>query len=214
MDSGIRIGLIDDDRVTREAMRSLLDNEPGFSCVVSEGSFETALPRIAATMPHVVLLDIGLPGIQGDEAVGILREKLPAVQVIMLTVHSEQDRIFRSICRGACGYLLKQMPPAKLVEAIRDAVSGGAPMSPRVARNVIALLQKIPVPAGSGESLSPQEVRVLRLLADGHQYQAAATELGITINTLRNYIRHIYEKLHVHTKSEAVSKAMRAGILS
>jgi DNA-binding NarL/FixJ family response regulator len=133
--------------------------------------------------------------------------------VLMLTVYSDEDKIFESICNGAVGYLLKKTPPARLLDAIREAASGGAPMSPEIARKVVTLFRKTAVAERPFESLTPQELRLLQLLADGHSYQAAAERLAISLNTVRSYIRNVYEKLHVHSKSEAVSKALRSGLI-
>lgn len=131
----------------------------------------------------------------------------------MLTIYDEDEKIFESIGNGACGYLLKRTPPAKLLEAIREAYEGGAPMSPEIARKVVTLFQKTGPPKILDQDLTPQEVRLLKMLAEGYSYKAAADRLNISINTIRVYIRRIYEKLHVHSKSEAVSKALRSRII-
>jgi DNA-binding NarL/FixJ family response regulator len=131
----------------------------------------------------------------------------------MLTVYSDEQSIFESICNGAVGYLLKKTPAARLLEAIREAAAGGAPMSPEIARKVVTLFRKTPTVERPAEELTAQELRLLQLLAEGHSYQAAAERLGISVNTVRSYIRNIYEKLHVHSKSEAVSKALRSGLI-
>ena len=127
--------------------------------------------------------------------------------------YSDGDKIFESICNGPVGCLLKKTPPARLLDAIREAASGGAPMSPEIARKVVTLFRKTAVAERPFESLTPQELRLLQLLADGHSYQAAAERLAISLNTVRSYIRNVYEKLHVHSKSEAVSKALRSGLI-
>lgn len=207
----IRVGLVEDDTPTREALRQLIDETPGYACIVCEGSLESAMALIVERLPDVLLLDIGLPGMSGVEGTRILRERVPGVAIVMLTVHAEREQVFSAICNGACGYLLKKTPPERLLAAIRDVRDGGAAMSPEIARQVMGLVRR--APAQSKHALNAQEVRVLRLLADGHQYGAAGRQLGISVNTVRNYIRSIYEKLHVHTKSEAVSKAIRQGIL-
>ena len=144
----------------------------------------------------------------------MLKEKYPALQILMLTIYAEQDLVFESICNGACGYLLKKTPPSKLLEAIREAYEGGAPMSPEIARKVVMLFQKTGPPLKLDEQLTPQERRLLKLLSEGHSYRSAGELLHISINTVRNYIRSIYEKLHVHSKSEAVSKALRGHLIA
>jgi DNA-binding NarL/FixJ family response regulator len=205
---------VEDDRGTREALASLINGTPGYSCTQAFRSVEQTLPALGERPPDVLLLDIHLPGMLGSEAVKIFRQQHPSTQILMLTVYDEQDKVFESICSGACGYLLKKTPPAKLLEAIREAHEGGSPMSPPIARKVVTLFQKTGPPTQVDQSLTPQEVRLLGLLADGHSYQSAGNKLNITANTVRNYIRSIYEKLHVHSKSEAVSKALRNRIIS
>ncbi|MCI0364788.1 MAG: response regulator transcription factor, partial [Phycisphaerales bacterium] len=152
-------------------------------------------------------------GMSGVEGVKALREHWAGSVIVMLTAFGDDDNVFRSICNGACGYLLKKTPPARLLEAIREAAGGGAPMTPEIARRVIELFQKSAPPAQSDLGLTPQEVNLLRLLAEGHSYQAAGEQMHVSINTVRNYIRSIYDKLHVHSKSQAVSKALKAGVI-
>ncbi len=164
--------------------------------------------------PDVLLLDIQLPGMLGSDGVRVFHEKFPALQIIMLTVYAEQERVFESICNGACGYLLKETPPAKLLEAIREAHNGGAPMSPEIARKVVTLFQKTGPPEKFDNQLTAQELRLLKLLVQGFSYQKAGDQLNISVNTVRDYIRNIYQKLHVHSKSEAVSKALRNRLIS
>ena len=209
----IEVALVEDDRVLRDGLAQLIDAEPGMRCRRCYGSVELALADRAADAPDVVLLDIHLPGMLGSVGVARLCERYPGATIVMLTIYEEQDKVFESICNGACGYLLKKTPPAKLMEAIREAHDGGAPMSPGIARNVVTLFREVRPAPRESHSLTPQEVRLLALLADGHSYQNAAGQLDITINTVRNHVRSIYDKLHVHTKSEAVAKALKAGIL-
>jgi DNA-binding NarL/FixJ family response regulator len=213
----IHVAIVEDDRSLREGLGLLISATPGYRCPRSFGSVEEALRGIGLAgdaVPDILLLDIHLPGMLGSDGVKLFREKFPAMQVLMLTVYAEQDKIFESICNGACGYLLKKTPPARLLEAIREAHDGGAPMSPEIARKVVTLFQHTRQPEKIEEQLTPQEVRLLQLLADGHSYQSAAGQLNISVNTIRNYIRSIYDKLHVHSKNEAVSKALRSGIIS
>ena len=206
--------IVEDDRAVREGLSLIIDGTPGYACVGAFGSVEEGLKLPATLNPDVMLLDINLPGMLGSEGVGFFRSKYPALQVLMLTVYAEQDKVFESICNGASGYLLKKTPPARLLEAIREAHEGGAPMSPEIARKVITLFRQSVPAAHSGYQLTPQETRLLKLLSDGYSYQSSAGQLNISINTVRNYIRSIYEKLQVNSKSEAVGKALRHRLIS
>jgi DNA-binding NarL/FixJ family response regulator len=210
----IDVAVVEDDAALRDGLAMLLRGTPGYRLVGAFGSVEEALTGLPSLSPDVLLLDIHLPGMMGSEGVRHLRAKLPRMQVLMLTVFAEEDKVFDSICNGACGYLLKKTPPARLLEAIREAHEGGSPMSPEIARKVITLFRKTHEPANPSERLTPHEARLLKLLSEGHSYQSAGEELGITVNTVRNYIRSIYEKLHVHSKSEAVSKALKSRLIS
>ena len=192
----------------------IIGGTPGYECTGKFYSAEEALRAMNGATPDVLLLDIHLPGMLGSEAVRPFREKYPSLQILMLTIYDGQDKVFESICNGACGYLLKKTPPAKLLDAIREAHEGGAPMSPEIARKVITLFQQSGPPEKLDQPLTPQETRLLKLLSEGYSYQNSAGQMNISINTVRNYIRSIYEKLHVNTKSEAVSKALRHRLIS
>jgi len=189
----------------------LINGTPSYRCVAAFRSVEDALR--ANTAYDVLLLDIDLPGMSGSDGVRLLKEKHSGAEILMLTVYAQEDKVFESICNGACGYLLKETPPARLLEAIREAHDGGAPMSPEIARKVVTLFQKTGPPAKLDEQLTPQEMRLLRLLVEGYSYQGAANRLNISVNTVRDYIRTIYDKLHVHSKSEAVTKALRSRLI-
>lgn len=211
---GVRAAVVEDDDLVREGLRVLIDTSPGFRCAGAWPSVEDALVAIAADPPDVLLMDIQLPGMSGVEGVRLVRERHPSVEVLMLTVLAERARIFESICAGACGYLLKDTPPARLLESLREAKEGGAPMSPEIARKVVELFRKAPPPPAEEFHLTAQETKLLGLLAEGHGYQAAADRMVVSVNTVRNYVRSVYEKLHVHSSSEAVSKALRLGLIS
>jgi len=210
------VAVIEDDRQTREGLRLLIDGTPGFRCV---GTFHTAEDALRAPVTaadrqaDVVLLDVHLPGMNGTEAVPRLRERWPDTLILMLTVFAEDETVFTSLCRGASGYLLKKTAPARLLEAIREASDGGAPMSPEVARKVIRMFREYQPREALDVDLTPTELRLLQLLAEGYSYRAAGDRLHVSINTIRGYIRTIYDKLHVHSKSEAVSKALKAGLI-
>jgi DNA-binding NarL/FixJ family response regulator len=212
-DKPVQVVIVEDDRAVREGLGMIINGTPGFSCDGTYRSVEEALRLMPGASSDVMLLDIHLPGMLGSDGVLVFREKFPSMQILMLTIYDGQDMVFESICNGACGYLLKKTPPAKLLEAIREAHEGGAPMSPEIARKVVNLFRKTGPPAKMDDNLTPQETRLLQLLADGYSYQAAGGQLNISINTVRNYIRSIYEKLHVNSKSEAVSKALRSRLI-
>jgi len=170
---------------------------------------EDAIPKIKGNVPDVLLSDIGLPGMNGIEGIRILKDLYPDMTVLMLTVYDDDERIFDAICAGATGYLLKRTAPAKLLENIREAVEGGAPMSPEVASRVIKLFREVRPPERVDYDLTPHETRLLKLLVGGHNYTTAAEELNVSFNTIKFHMRHVYEKLQVHSKSEAVSLALK-----
>ena len=205
----IRIAVIEDLRILREGFRALIDGTEGYACAGAYRTMEEALERIGAGAPEVALVDIGLPGMSGIEGIEALKSRVPGIVVVMLTVYDDDDRIFSALCAGACGYLLKKTPPARLLEAVREALEGGAPMSPEIARRVVALFREVRPPRQSDYHLTAHETRLLKLLVEGHNYKTAAVELGITFNTVCFHIKQIYQKLHVHSKSEAVVKALR-----
>jgi DNA-binding NarL/FixJ family response regulator len=209
----LRVAIVDDDARLREALATLIGQNPTTQCAAQFGSVEQAMRGLAAASVDVLLLDVNMPRESGAEGVRRIREAHPGVAVLMLTAFSDEARIFESICNGAVGYLLKTITPARLVMAIEDAAAGGSPMSPEVARKVVALFQRTGPPGSDHATLTPQEARLLSLLARGCTYQAAADDLHVSVNTVRNYVRSIYEKLHVHSKSEAVAKAFRQGLI-
>ncbi len=170
---------------------------------------EEAIAGVDAAVPDVVLSDIGLPGMSGIEGVRILKERHPKLLILMLTVYDDDDRIFDAMCAGASGYLLKKTPPARLLESLKEAFEGGAPMSPEVARRVVSLFREIRPPERADYQLTPHETRLLKLFVEGHNYKTAAVELGVSINTVNFHVRSIYDKLQVHSRSEAVVKALR-----
>jgi DNA-binding NarL/FixJ family response regulator len=210
----IGVAIIEDQAETREGLSRLINGTGRFTCRHVYGSMEAALARIGVDAPRVALIDIGLPGMSGLEGVRLLREQHPAIAPVVLTVYKDDDRIFEAMCAGACGYLLKTTPPARLWEAISEIAQGGAVMSPEVAMRVVELFRKTRPPEQPSARLSTQELRVLRLLTEGHQNKTAAAELGISVHTVGFHLRSIYEKLHVHSRSEAVVRALRDGLLN
>ena len=208
----IKIAIVEDLREIREGLARLINATPDYRCTGAYGSMEEALEKIPNNLPDLVLSDIGLPGIDGISGITILKERYPELLILMLTVYDDNERIFDALCAGACGYLLKKTPWEKVVEALKEAIEGGSPMSPEVARRVISLFREIKPPKEAAYELTPHEVRLLRMLVEGHSYKTAAAELHVSVNTIKFHLRHIYDKLQVHTKSEAVAKALRHGL--
>jgi DNA-binding NarL/FixJ family response regulator len=205
----IMVAIIEDQRKFREYLTALINGSPGFRCSGSFRSMEEALERISKDRHDVVLVDIGLPGMDGIAGIRILKEKFPELILLMHTVYDGDERIFDALCAGANGYLLKKTPPARLLECLREALTGGAPMTPEVASQVVRLFREIRPRETPDEQLTPHEVRLLEMLAEGHNYVTAAVKLGVTTHTISFHLQQIYEKLHVHSKTEAVAKALR-----
>jgi DNA-binding NarL/FixJ family response regulator len=205
----IKVAIIEDHHKFREALEFLIDHTPGYQCVGTFRSMEEALEKIKFNLPDVALVDIGLPGMSGVEGVRLLKERHPSLVLLMNTVYDDDERIFQALCAGASGYLLKKTPPARLLESLQEAMAGGAPMSPEVARRVLALFREIRPPEHEDYQLTPHELRLLKLLVEGHSYKTAASKLGVSVKTISFHLQKIYEKLQVHSKSEAVAKALR-----
>jgi DNA-binding NarL/FixJ family response regulator len=202
----VSVSIVEDDAGVRASLARLIDGSPGFRCLSQHPSAENALQEIPRVNPEVVLMDINLPGLSGVECVRRLKPLLPRVQIIMLTVYQSTEHIFNALTAGATGYLLKQTPPAELLAAIRDVYAGGSPMSSHIARKIVQSFQKVAVAARPDENLSPREAEVLELLAKGFLYKEIAEKTGLTYATVHTHIRHIYEKLHVRSRTEAVAK--------
>jgi DNA-binding NarL/FixJ family response regulator len=205
----INVVIIEDLREVREGLTMLINGTPGFRCSGSYRTMKEAFDHVAGLAPDIILTDIGLPGLSGIEGARILRERLPNVPILALTVYDDSEKIFAALCAGASGYLLKNTPPAKLLESLTDAVNGGAPMSPEVARRVVNLFRQFQPPEQAEYRLTPQEIELLRLIVNGHHYKTAAQEMGVTVSTVSFHLKNIYAKLQVHSKSEAVAKALR-----
>jgi len=210
----IRVVLIEDLREVREGLAALINGTTGFQCTGSYFSMEAALNALDNLLPDVILTDIGLPGMSGIRGTEILRERFPNVPILALTVYDSDDQVFAALCAGASGYLLKNTAPARLLESIREAVEGGAPMSPEVARRVIRLFREFRPPENASYHLTAQETELLKLLVEGHYKKTAARELGISTNTVSFHLKNIYAKLQVHSKTEAVAKALREHLIS
>ena len=209
----VGVAIIEDLKPLREGLAALIETTKGFRQAGAYGSIEEALAGFARELPDVVLVDLGLPGTHGLDGIPMLRESFASVVVLVLTVYEDDDRIFRALCAGADGYLLKKTPPERLVECIREAVDGGAPMSPEVARRAIALFRQFRPPDKAEHDLTPHEMRLLRMLVEGYNYKTSAVELGVSVNTISFHVRNIYRKLQVHSKAEAVAKALKDGLV-
>lgn len=209
----IRVAVIEDIREVREGLTRLFAGSAGFSSAGSFRTMEAALDRLDPACLDVILTDLGLPGMDGIAGTRVLRERFPSIPVVALTVYDDDDKVFSAICAGASGYLLKNTVPARLLESVREVAAGGAPMSPEIARRVIAVFREFrPAPRASYR-LTSQETTLLKLMVDGHHYKTAAAELGITASTVSYHLKNIYAKLQVHSKTEAVAKALKERLI-
>jgi DNA-binding NarL/FixJ family response regulator len=204
-----RISIVEDNEQLRGTLARLIDREEGLECVSNYGTAEAALEHLPKDKPQVVLMDINLPGMNGVECVRQLKPLLPEVLVVMLTAYEDTENIFNALAAGAAGYLLKRAPRAELLEAIREVCRGGSPMTPHIARKVVQSFQKPVVATHPVENLSEREQEVLDCLSQGFLYKEIAEKLGISYETVHTYIRRIYEKLQVRTRTEAVAKFLK-----
>jgi DNA-binding NarL/FixJ family response regulator len=211
----INVAIVEDNKTIREGLAALIGGTQDYNCIGSFPDCEKFLSFLPKADIDVVLMDIGLPGMNGIEGVKRAREMNPTLNILMLTVYDESSIVFEALCAGACGYLVKKTPPSRLLEAIKDIYDGGSPMSSNIARQIISVFQQNKGSNGNQSSydLSPREKEVLTLLADGYNYQEIADKIFISVDTVRHHIRNIYKKLHVHSQSEAVAKAIRKGLI-
>ena len=203
------VSVVEDDEDIRANLIHLITHGPGLRLVSEHASAEEALAQLRTAVPDVVIMDIHLPGMSGIDCVRRLKSELPQIQILMLTVYEDSDQIFQSLRAGASGYLLKRTPGAKILEAIRDVHAGGSPMSSHIARKVVQFFNQISQPAPHLETLSDREKEVLGLLSRGQLYKQIAESLGITLDTVRKHLQSIYQKLHVHSRTEAVVKYLQ-----
>lgn len=201
-----KIAIVEDNRVIRESLMEFVQTDPECECVYLCATAEEALREIPKRLPDIVLMDIQLPDISGIECTAQLKQSIPSVQIIMVTVYEDTERIFKALRAGACGYLLKRCTPEELVQAIREVRQGGAPMSREIARKVIASFQEPATNVNEVEGLSPREREILELLAAGFPNKQIAARLGLTDGTVRWHLRHVYNKLHVRSRMEAALK--------
>ena len=209
MKNSVTVSIVDDDCDLTEKIAAYLNKSDRYRCLSSYPSAEEALAHLPKDRPDVVLMDINLGGMNGIECVRQLQPFLPKTPVVMLTVFEDTGKIFNAITAGASGYLLKRMPPAQLLDAIAEVVGGGSPMSAPIARKVIQMLKTMPAPGDDNMNLSDREREVIDGMAAGKPYKEIADQLGVSVHTVRSYIRRIYEKLHVRTRTEAVAKYYR-----
>ncbi len=208
----ISVAIVEDNNTIREGLASLINATTEFKCIGSYNSCEDFLIGINLFDVDVVLMDIGLPGMNGIEGVKKSKQINPEINILMLTIYEESEMVYDALCAGACGYLVKKTPPSKLLEAIKDIYNGGSPMSSQIARLVINSFRN-ERSFDSQYNLTNREKEVLGLLSDGNNYQEIGDQLFISVDTVRHHIRNIYKKLHVHSQSEAVAKAIRKKII-
>jgi len=205
-----RVAIVEDQKLIRESLVDFVQTDPEFKCVCSCSTAEEALKQLPRYQPEIVLMDIQLPNLSGIECASRLKQSLPKVKIIMVTVYEDTDRIFKALRAGACGYLLKLCAPEELVAAVREVHQGGAPMSREIARKVIESFQTPTVAAAQVEELSTRETEILELLAEGHSNKQIANRLSLTEGTVRWHLWHVYNKLHVRSRTEAVLKFQSA----
>lgn len=211
----ITVIIVEDNKIIREGLAALINGTDGFTCTAAYPDCESFLNNLECSNVDVVLMDIGLPGMSGIEGVIKAKKMCPDLNILILTVYEESKLIFEALCAGACGYLVKKTPPLRLLEAIKDAHEGGSPMSSHIARKIVTVFQQNsnPLFPDSQFDLTVREKEVLTGLAEGSSYLDISQRLFISIDTVRHHIRNIYRKLHVHSQSEAVAKALRKGLI-
>jgi DNA-binding NarL/FixJ family response regulator len=208
----IKIIIVEDNKTIREGLTVLINATDGLKCVKNFSNCEDMLANLEEIDPDLILMDIGLPGMSGIEGIKEAKRIFPDILILMLSVYEDNDNIFDALCAGACGYLIKKTPPARLIDAIIEAHNGGSPMSAHIARKVVSYFNRnVHATPDSDISLSEREIQVLSNLSKGNSYKSIADSLYISLDTVRYYIRNIYKKLHVHSQSEAVAKALRKG---
>jgi DNA-binding NarL/FixJ family response regulator len=211
--STARVLIVEDQRDLRDGLSALIGGFHGFTCAGAYSTMEDALREMGRLEPTVVLLDLGLPGMSGIDGIREMRRRYPSGLAVVLTVHDDDERIFEALCAGAAGYLLKTTPPARLLQSLQEVVAGGSPMSPEIARRTVALFRQIRPSHHGGIDLTPHEARLLQFLSEGHSYRSAARRLQVTTSAVAFHMRNIYRKLEVHSKAQAVAKAIRHGVI-
>jgi len=213
----IRVAIFEDNKLIRDALQTIINGTPGFTCVSVNPDCSQLKPVIAAGKPDVVLMDIEMPGINGIEATRIITQQFPDIKVLIQTVFNDSDKIFHAICAGASGYILKTDPPSRQLEALHEVYNGGAPMSSSIAKKVLQFFTRqnviLVAPDHSTEKLSDRENDILALMLEGKNYKLISEELFISYETVRTHVKHIYTKLHVASRAEALMKARQQGLI-
>jgi DNA-binding NarL/FixJ family response regulator len=212
--NNIRVAIFEDNTNLRNGLRTLINSSEGFECVGSFGNCDMLIINIADTKPDVILMDIELPGMDGIEAVRILKPKFPDIKILMETIFEDDEKVFNSICNGAEGYILKNTAPDQILDAIKEIYEGGAPMTPSIASKVLAMFKSgTSFPADNTHRLTERELEVIKLLVEGMSYKLIAHKCCVSLETVNSHVKNIYKKLHVHSKSEAVVKAIKSRIV-
>ena len=209
----LSVVIVEDEHDVREGLALLINDTAGFRCQRSCRTMEEAIAWVERNQPDVLLTDLRLPGMSGLDGIRHIRERFANLPIVALTVHDNDGHVFDALCAGASGYLLKNTPPERLIESLKEAANGGAPMSPEVARRVVKVFRTFRPPPRASYHLTPQENELLRLLVDGHHKKTAADVMGISVNTVSFHLKNIYGKLQVHSKTEAVAKALRERLI-
>ena len=210
----IRVAIFDDNRLLLDSLYQLVNGSPGFTCVGAFPNCDELVSDIRKTKPDVVLMDIEMPGTNGIEAVRVIKQQFPGVRILMETIFEDDEKVFASLCNGAEGYILKNTPPAMILASIREIYEGGAPMTPSVASKVIKMFRSQAVPVKNEfTNLTAREKEILGYLVEGMSYKLIADRCFISVETMNGHIRNIYEKLQVHSKGEAVAKAIKRNIV-
>jgi len=212
--NSIKVAVFEDNKHLRESLYYLINGTDGFSCVGAFADSNDILFQLKRTLPDVVLMDIEMPGMNGIEAVKIIKQNFPLVQVLMQTIFHDDDNIFNAICAGASGYILKTTSPAGYIEAIKDVYNGGSPMTGSIARRVLELFQKNMIPSANHDyQLTPKEKEILQQLVKGKSFKMIADAINVSYETVRTHMKNIYTKLHVNSNTEAVSKVLNEKII-
>jgi DNA-binding NarL/FixJ family response regulator len=210
----IRVVIFEDNSNLRRGLTTLINGSVGFECVGSFGNCDNLIKNISDTRPDVILMDIEMPGMDGIEAVKLLKPQFPEIKILMETIFEDDEKVFNSICNGAEGYILKNTPPVQILEAIREIYEGGAPMTPSIASKVLFMFKsRTTFTKDEYYNLTDREMEVLKFLVDGMSYKLIAERCFVSIDTVSSHVKNIYKKLHVHSKSEAVAKAIKGNIV-